>query len=322
MIKTVARNIVGSLFHKKNEKPSLDSLNKKEHLLEVADRVLATSADNAIDTWQQFLFQVANHIKNDDLNGFLQWPEIKAAMFASNQRFVKSEYSVLRTSDNWSPRWHSATRECRLGHPIPFVKDLGSSGNLIHHAYLLSIIEESLNVKVHELNSLFEFGGGYGDMAKLFQNLGFEGDYVIYDFELFSALQSWYLSNLGFKVETLKESKQLNSDKIHCVSGDEPIPIIDLIAGDEKSMFLATWSLSETPIEYRAIFESVLSSFEYIVIAYQHEIEGLDNVAYFGDLQSNLDSHEWSHRVLEFQPGSSLLIGCRKASEDDFDVNR
>lgn len=322
MIKSVARNVVGSLFHKKHLVSSLDSLNKKQYLLEVAESVLATSTDNAINTWQQFLFQVANHIKNDDLNGFLQWPEIKAAMFASNQRFVKSEYRVLRTSDNWSPRWHSATRECRLGHPIPFVKDLGSSGNLIHHAYLLSIIEELLRVKVHELNSLFEFGGGYGDMAKLFQNLGFEGVYVIYDFELFSALQSWYLSNLGFEVETIKEFKELNGHKIHCLSGEPPIPTMDSIANKEKSMFLATWSLSETPIEYRAIFESVLSSFEYIVIAYQHEIEGLDNVAYFSDLQNKLTSHDWSDCVLEYQPGSSLLIGRRKTSEGDFDVNR
>lgn len=314
MIKSAFQKISSHLFHKKSQHISTAALRAEHELVHYASQFKVSPDNNeSIDTWKMFCTNVSKHIVNGDLKRFLQWPEIKGAMFVSNSKFAKSEFSVLRQSKEWGVRWHKASREVSLGHPQVFVKDLGTSGNLIHHTYLVSRLEDTLKNQVNHFNYVFEFGGGYGDMAKLFGNLGFGGLYTIFDFELFSRLQNWYLSCLG--CDTSIDSPVLIAETdtpcVQLVYDEALLSQVSDAALKNKSLFIATWSFSETPIEFRDRFERLISDFQCVLITYQHTIEDIDNVTYFNTLQENLSDHEWLRVELPFQPTSEMLIGMR-----------
>ena len=80
----------------------------------------------------------------------------------------------------------------------------------------------------------------------------------------------------------------------------------------EKSLFIATWSLSEAPIKIRENIESIISCFKYILIAYQHSHSGFDNLYYFNNLVSKFDQYEWVDRKIKHLEGNSYLFGYRK----------
>jgi hypothetical protein len=47
-----------------------------------------------------------------------------------------------------------------------------------------------------------------------------------------------------------------------------------------RTLFVATWSMSETPLEFREIITSKLKPHNYL-ICYQHEFEDINNTEYF-----------------------------------------
>jgi len=85
---------------------------------------------------------------------------------------------------------------------------------------------------VHELKnykSIVEIGAGYGDMCSVVHALGFEGEYTIVDIPETQPLQEYYLGKQDIRPKWSFE--------------DDNVKHADLV--------IATWSLSETPVEYR-----------------------------------------------------------------------
>jgi hypothetical protein len=58
-----------------------------------------------------------------------------------------------------------------------------------------------------------------------------------------------------------------------------------------KNLFVATWSLSESPIEIRRSIELVLNKFDFIFITFQEYFDELNNVDYFNYLRNNLNGY-------------------------------
>ena len=147
--------------------------------------------------WRRFIEQFRDAMAREDPRAFLRWPTIAKAMFVSNQPYLSIELLSLRSRRDWRRRWRPALRESPVGHPVPFWALPWSSGNLIHHAYHLAQFEARTGRPAERFPAVFEFGGGYGSMCRLFHQLGFSGRYVIYDLPQFSALQAFYLGSLG-----------------------------------------------------------------------------------------------------------------------------
>ena len=147
--------------------------------------------------WRRFIEQFCDAMAREDPRAFLRWPTIAKAMFVSNQPYLSLELLSLRSRRDWRHRWRPALRESPVGHPLPFWALPWSSGNLIHHAYHLAQFEARTGQAAEQFPAVFEFGGGYGSMCRLFHQLGFSGRYVIYDLPQFSALQAFYLGSLG-----------------------------------------------------------------------------------------------------------------------------
>ena len=265
----------------------------------------AGAASDAEAFWIDYRQRVRDHIQADDPRRFLRWPVIRGAMFVLDESYLEHEVQALRGDSDWHARWRPAVAENILGDPERSWRSPASSGNLLHHAYHLLRYERATGRNAANLRSVLEFGGGYGSMCRLFHGLGFSGNYAILDLPEFSALQRFYLGELG-----IPASPEYGARVELAV---EPGRFRDLqVTKPPPDLLMATWSLSETPLEQRATFvhdEDHCSSY---LIAYQEAFEDVDNVAYFAEFRQRRPGVEWREEPLEHMPGHRYLFGVRR----------
>lgn len=121
--------------------------------------------------------------------------------------------------------------------------------------------------KLASMDTILELGGGIGEMADIVYKLGFKGKYIIYDFEEISNVQRKYHEMLGLdNIQYISDYKDL-----------EGLGKIDLC--------IATWSLTEMPLELRYSIMSVIAekTVDWLV-AFSNNIFGLDNLDYMKGL--------------------------------------
>lgn len=247
-------------------------------------------------------------VLNNDPRQFLQWGIIKSSMFCD---YYPEELAFLQERNDWSTRWCKAIEESSIGKPTWSVNHLQSSGNLIHHAYHVAQFEDKTGMLIEDINFVFEFGGGYGSMCRLFRNLGFKGKYIIFDYPHFSALQKFYLKSLGV---ISKDNGKSDVDVV-CVSNiKELISLFSNKLHDENNLFMATWSISESPVQFRAQIWPLLNQFNAFLIAYQGKFFELDNVDYFQNFKknymaANINWYEW--QIMHLAESQYYLMGYK-----------
>jgi len=260
--------------------------------------------------WKENANRLWQKIRLDDPRNFLRWDVIIETMCVNNEPFIEIEFNHLKKLEEWQERWKTALKEISTGHPIPFFLYPKSSGNLIHQAYHLCKFEEKTGTNIDTFNFVFEFGGGYGSMCKLFHNLGFKGKYLIFDLPQFSALQRFYLKSTGLPVHNV-ESFGLASSGVICISSINDLKaVIERSTGNQNCLFIALWSMSEAPIEVRDSIFELIKGFDSYLIAYQNCFHEIDNNKYFKVLSSKHQGDmTWQNIETEHLPGNSYLFG-------------
>lgn len=162
---------------------------------------------------------------------------------------------------------------------------------MIHNAYNLSFLIGHFNVDIGKIESIVEFGGGFGSMPKLIKDLGFNGKYTIFDFPEFIALQKYYLNST------------------HTKGNFEFIDQISKISLLDPDIFIATWSLSESPLNIRDEFLRKVGKPKYILIGYQEKFEEVDNVKYFNQYANDNKDYDWKTWEINHLPKNYYLIG-------------
>jgi len=200
--------------------------------------------------WSHFSKLIETQIKNKNADRFLTWEPVINTMFVRNENYIATEYEYLRNRPDWAARWETAIRENPVGRPQRYSADPTTSENLIHHVYHLAKFEEIIGVPVDALDFVYEFGGGYGSMCRLFHDLKFKGKYVIFDLPILSCLQRYYLRAIGLRVADGNEySADADVACVHDVAALDKI--LSGAVRRSKSLFISTWAISETPIDYR-----------------------------------------------------------------------
>lgn len=243
--------------------------------------------------WKYFIDifrNTSNNLKN--FEDFLNWPIIKQTMFIGNPQYVNIELDYLKKLNNW-PDWSTAIIENNIGNPEIFPNYPSSSGNLIHHAYHVALFENITNLKINSFDTVFEFGGGYGSMCRLFRNLNYKNKYIICDLEEFTSLQKYYLSKLNMSCEFLLE-KELNSYEF-----------------TGKKMFIATWSLSETPENLINYVTNKVSNFDAFLIAFNRTFINGDNPRYFENFIKGIGDIKYSMFEIDHMKDNFYLIGAK-----------
>lgn len=160
-------------------------------------------------------------------------------------------------------------REDSVGGPLLLNTKYVTSYNSIHHLYHFIRFQESTTCVLSEVRTVVEWGGGYGNMAKLYRRLSnWAGTYVIIDTPLFSCLQWLYLSTvLGeenvnplFTAEASLHERKVNLLPICFLNGQL----------SEVDLFISTWALSESS-RYAQEFVAEREWFhsEHVLIAFQ-----------------------------------------------------
>ncbi len=89
--------------------------------------------------------------------------------------------------------------------------------------------------------------------------------------------------------------------------------LLNLVSEDRNKTFIATWSISETPIEIRSSLNKHYKYFNQILIAYQKEFGGINNLEYFNLLSANFDGFDWQTMPLKHIKGNNYYhFGIKK----------
>jgi len=225
-------------------------------------------------------------VLHKDPRAFLTWDVVNETMFIPPYApFVRHELRALRNRD-WDS-WRRAIAERAAGLPFPSVFYPFSSSNAIHHAYHLHCFESETKTCIRDYRTIVEFGGGYGSLQRIVHNLGFTGNYVGYDLPELQALQRYYLGSIG----------------VHRAVTEQREP---------PRLFIATWSLSESPVELRERIADEVSDFDAFLIAYQKHFGGIDNDAYFAAWRRRFPSIRWRLIKIEHLPHDYYLFGVRE----------
>jgi hypothetical protein len=247
----------------------------------------------------------ANIMKGDP-RIFLSWEEIKKSMFYEPPI---EELLLLKKSKNW-PKFEKALQENENGRPYPYYAYKKTSGNLINHAYAVSQLIDHTAYQVESEKLVVELGGGYGSMCRLFFNMGFKGQYFVFDFPEFLALQKYFLTSIGIRAEFYDKENQGNDSQVILFSDLEDLK--KNMEAKNGFLFIATWSLSESPLHFRREFLDSINNPGYFLIGFQDRFGEVSNADYFNELTLKYAKHSWIKSQVPGLSANHYLIGERK----------
>lgn len=259
------------------------------------------------NVWLDFRRQLGRLFAERDPRAFLKWELTRRCLY--NPGPLPDELPAVTALPDWTTRWRPAVKESAIGRPDPCRAWPETSWNLIHHAFALSHFERAAHRRVDEFGLIIEFGGGYGSMARLVWQLGFRGHYVIYDLPELGAVQRYYLKSLGFPASMAKRPH----DGPMVSWATSPDDLASITAGRVADVFLATWSLSETPIAFREAFLQRVRSDHYF-FGYEDRYRGVDNGRFFAEWRARQSEFEWAHWASPSERNVSYLAGVRHNS--------
>lgn len=266
------------------------------------------SKTDAESLWTQNRIDIRDKILRDDPRRFLNWEVIRNTMFVGNAAYVEREFESLRRSEQWQSHWKDAICDSNVGLPLRFPGYAASSGNLIHHAYHLSQFGDRTIESIKTFKTIVEFGGGYGSTCRLVRRLGFKGSYFIFDLPELSALQRFYLKMNGIEVaDTCHDATE--PDSVVCLSSQDDLAAA--LQAQKIDLFLANWSLSETPLCLRDQFLPIVSTAQNFLIGYQDSFGEVDNRQFFAGWTSRQANVAWREIQIEHLPANNYLIGTR-----------
>lgn len=227
-------------------------------------------------THKIFSKEIFELIKNKQQLNFLQNSRVQKIFFIHNRIFLLKYFLKLYFSKKWF-FWKKILKENNVGNPIRYFLIPFTSGNKIFQAYHLKKYEDSMRIKVKDFDWIFEFGGGYGNMASNFNVINEKSKYFIFDTFEVSLLQYYYLRRMNFDIN-------FNSNKIKKINLFYSLDGLKKCLKknkQKKKLFIANWSLSEVPFSLRSKLKFVFTDFDFQLISFQNQFEGINNLKYF-----------------------------------------
>tara|TARA_B100000787_G_C16174055_1_gene288021 strand:+ start:126 stop:1082 length:957 start_codon:yes stop_codon:yes gene_type:complete len=272
------RSNLSFCFNKKEYiNPKIKSL---IHLVfKMSDEIVISKKSNRKKTHKIFSKKVFYLVRNKQFLNFLQKSFIQQMFFIHNRFYLFSYLKKMRSSKKWK-FWKKIIQESPVGNPVRYFLYPKSSGNKIFQAYHLKKYEDYSKVNLKSFSNVIEFGGGYGNMACIFHKINPQINYTIFDTYEVSLLQYYYLNRLNLKVNFNKLSQNKNS--IDLISSINILKLkISKINNNKKTLLIANWSISETPLQFRKKFYFLFKKFEYQLISFQKKFEDIDNQKFF-----------------------------------------
>lgn len=238
--------------------------------------------------WKQFLVSIERELEKHG-DSFLRGPTISSTMHPgrSFQKLAKEIYDFLQKSQVDI----SSVKEPQFGSPI--IIHNGYSLVTLQSLYNIHLISERLG-SIDQYDHIVDIGGGYGNLCNTVYNMGFDGSYTIYDFPIINKIQQRFLSNTC-------PTKQIQYKQL---ADDWTI--------DQNSLLIATYSMSEMPLEDREIVSSHLNKFKSIFIIYQKTFDEFPNKQYFNSLVENHPEFTWQSSSCSLRKSEPTILSGEK----------
>ncbi len=173
-----------------------------------------------------------------------------------------------------------------VGDPLLVSNKYITSFNSIRQLYLLSLFLKKVKLPPDTLSTVVEWGGGYGNMAKLLLRLSTKPmTYILTDTPLFCCLQWLYLATVmgAKKVNMITTPKdRIRKGKVNII----PVGILDSFTNQlNADLFISTWGLSESS-KFSQDFVAKRKWFraKHIFLGYQRSSQNLPTAEYVGEL--------------------------------------
>lgn len=276
----------------------------------------ALARQSVTGEWAGLAADITHALKAGGADGFLRLPPVMKTVHPRIRSRSREYLRYLLASRRFSAELQRALTESPVGRPLVNPYYPLSSPLLMQHGYHLVRLLEATDLDVSSLRLVVDFGAGYGSFFRLLRNLGYRERYLIWDLPVMCALQRFYLRN----VFPTGPGGQPPGNLEWLTSGDAAAPaaIVRHCAAHQPSLFLATWSLSETPLAVRERIAPALAGFTHILCAYQRRFGEHDNVQYFQSLEKSLAGFEWLHAECPIYRGNFYLIGRRAGAASAF----
>ncbi len=296
------RNKIYKLWNKvRISKPffALPSLDTQKKYADTLQSFFKQNSEENRSTLHKEWIENGNELVKDILNenpiNFIDWKTIRQTMFHISKEV---EFFEVQRSPLWKKYKH-ALRESKVGNPPVYNLYRTSSGNLIHHFYNLVQLLNKFSIEINSLKKVVEFGGGYGSTCRLIYNMGFSGNYTIFDIKEFLALQRYYLSMLNlYKKYPIKLTPDLSNELA------------------DADLCVMTWSLSEVPISLRQNFLQHIGKPTYFLIAYQKNFGSVDNIEYFKKFKTQFSDYTWFEYEIPHLKSNYYLVGKRNVANN------
>lgn len=240
------------------------------HESAISTKMVRAKRINNENFWEE-MREVFNHDFNTlPLERYKAWAS--TFMVPTMSRNKPSEYIAMALSDARSnEKVRNALTEPLVGMTIEdfnvhyrvFDDNLMTMNRIFHYGHLKYLASntaasshEQVSQYLKSLKRIVEIGAGAGEMADVCRALGFEGEYVIYDFKEMTNIQQWFHEKRGHK-----NTKYVND-------------VNDLESAD---LCIATWSLTEMPIADRAAVMQKLGDTKNWLVTYTDKIFGMEN---------------------------------------------
>ncbi len=253
--------------------------------------------------WKEFNRRIEEKLLPVPPVDFLQVPDIRNSMFFSPNpgkyildtqlRFIEEKTNSKKLLKKW-------LEEDLIGKPTLSVLKYLTSHNSIHHLFHILKFLETTKSNIDKFETIVEWGGGYGNLAKIFERMtsAFR-TYIIIDTPLFSCLQWLYLSTILGNDRVflyLKKGENLRQNSINLI----PICFIDDLQL-KADLFISTWGLSESA-KFAQDFVSERNFFgaNHLLLAFQ-KADNLPDAERVGNLAK---SRGGIIEKIEFLPGN------------------
>jgi hypothetical protein len=258
-----------------------------------------------VPSWRDYNSRLEKAVMPSPSFSFLRIPIISHTMFLSRGgRMLGSELLFLKSFYGLD-KLKNLLIEDYVGNPPLMNSEFLTSHNTIHHLFHYARFSYRTRVGLDRLRSVVEWGGGYGNQAKILCRHNIEGlTYTVVDTPLFSCLQWLYLSTvLGDNRTNLMwhQTDRLVTGSINL------LPLCFLKENDMScDLFVSTWGLSESSAAAQE-YVSLKRWFgaKHILLAYQDRNEKFPAADRITDM---LDGRHTVSETVPYAPGSHYLF--------------
>jgi putative sugar O-methyltransferase len=282
----------------------------KESYLKNKNSMNKAISDFTLPVWEEYSNSIEKYFINSFDYNFFSNRVVRETMFIKPKwDKLQIKYLEERYSKNNLKKY---LKENRIGGPtISSLKYL-TSPNTIHHLNHVALFEEKSKINIKDINNVVEWGGGYGNLAKIFRRYNKNCTYTIIDLPIFIYIQAVYLSCIYSKDKINiinKTSNEIKKNKINLIPLNKTV--IRNINFNNPDIFISTWAISESNKKSQEYVKN-LNYFEsrYLLLAHQATSDIMPNA---GDIANKIDNYDIiHHKKINYIAGNNYYLFAHK----------